>query len=110
MTLHAQPDLFGDPQPDLFGAEPALPAVYRGDPDRVRARGPTNDLDVESLRALEDAPRDSMIMPESLLGGLTRLVSVKRSHALAHPDLPHRRLHVEVGGEQVVQRERTGLA
>ena len=33
-----QPDLFGDAQPDLFSAEPTQPAVYRGDPDRVRAR------------------------------------------------------------------------
>ena len=34
-----QPDLFGDVQPDLFGAsEPTQPTVYRGDPDRVRAR------------------------------------------------------------------------
>lgn len=33
-----QPDLFGQPQPDLFGGEPAQPAVFRGDPDRVRAR------------------------------------------------------------------------
>ncbi len=33
-----QPDLFGDPQPDLFGAEPPPPAVFRGDPDRVRGR------------------------------------------------------------------------
>ncbi len=31
-------DLFGDAQPDLFGAEPPPPAVFRGDPDRVRAR------------------------------------------------------------------------
>lgn len=35
---HSQPDLFGDVQPDLFGAEPAAPVVFRGDPDRVRAR------------------------------------------------------------------------
>ena len=33
-----QPDLFGQAQPDLFGASPAEPTVYRGDPDRVRAR------------------------------------------------------------------------
>ena len=34
-----QPDLLGDPQPDLFAtAEPAQPFVGRGDPDRVRAR------------------------------------------------------------------------
>lgn len=33
----SQPDLFSDPQPDLFGAEPP-PVVFRGDPDRVRAR------------------------------------------------------------------------
>ena len=41
-TRRDQPDLFAEPQPDLFaaeavGAEPAL-AVYRADPDRVRAR------------------------------------------------------------------------
>ena len=34
----AHPDLFGTPQPDLFGDAPAPPAVFRGDPDRVRAR------------------------------------------------------------------------
>ena len=38
MTIHPQPDLFGDPQSDLFGPGPAQPAVFRGDPDRVRAR------------------------------------------------------------------------
>lgn len=32
-----QPDLFGEIQPDLFGADPA-PPVYRADPNRVRAR------------------------------------------------------------------------
>jgi len=30
-----QPDLFAPDEPDLF---PAEPLVYRGDPDRVRAR------------------------------------------------------------------------
>lgn len=35
---HGEPDLSGDAQPDLFGSEPARPAVYRGDPDRVRGR------------------------------------------------------------------------
>ena len=29
---------FGGDQADLFGAEPPQPAVFRGDPDRVRAR------------------------------------------------------------------------
>ncbi len=33
-----QPNLFGDAQPDLFGAEPVSSPVYRGDPDRVRGR------------------------------------------------------------------------
>lgn len=38
MKFH-QPDLFGDPQSDLFAAaEPAQPVVHRGDPERVRAR------------------------------------------------------------------------
>lgn len=38
MRATSQPDLFRPAQPDLFGAEPAPPAVFRGDPDRVRAR------------------------------------------------------------------------
>ena len=38
METFSRPDLFGDRQPDLFATEPAQPAVYRGDPDRVRAR------------------------------------------------------------------------
>lgn len=33
-----QPDLFGEAQPDLFGAETPPPAVFRADPDKVRAR------------------------------------------------------------------------
>jgi hypothetical protein len=37
MALHQQPDLFGDPQAELFEGE-AAPVVYRPDPDRVRAR------------------------------------------------------------------------
>jgi hypothetical protein len=37
MARHNQPDLFGDPQAELF--EPsASPVVYRPDPERVRAR------------------------------------------------------------------------
>ena len=35
---HSQPDLFGDAQPGLFDVGPAAPVVFRGDPDRVRAR------------------------------------------------------------------------
>ena len=38
MASFARPALFGQPQPDLFGSEPAQPVVFRGDPDRVRAR------------------------------------------------------------------------
>lgn len=38
MRAASQPDLFGLTQPDLFGAEPSPPAVFRGDPERVRAR------------------------------------------------------------------------
>ena len=37
MARADQPDLFGDRQVELFGADTA-PAVYRPDPDRVRAR------------------------------------------------------------------------
>ena len=37
MKRHDQPDLFGGTQTELFDAEPA-PKVFRGDPDRVRAR------------------------------------------------------------------------
>lgn len=37
-TNRIQPDLFGEAQPDLFGVEPPPPAVFRADPDRVRAR------------------------------------------------------------------------
>lgn len=37
MARHNQPDLFGDSQSELFAAD-AAPAVYRPDPDRVRAR------------------------------------------------------------------------
>lgn len=36
-AARSRPDLFGEPQPDLFGAEPA-PVAYRPDPDRVRRR------------------------------------------------------------------------
>ena len=38
MNAARQPDPFGEPQPDLFGSEPAQPQVFRGDPERVRAR------------------------------------------------------------------------
>jgi hypothetical protein len=37
MARHNQPDLFGDPQAELFAADSA-PVVYRPDPDRVRRR------------------------------------------------------------------------
>lgn len=37
MARHNQPDLFGDPQAELFAAD-AAPVAYLPDPDRVRAR------------------------------------------------------------------------
>lgn len=50
-----QPDLFGEAQPDLFGAEPPPPAVFRADPDRVRARLETI---LAQARASETLPWD----------------------------------------------------
>ena len=50
-----QPDLFGDAQPDLFGAEPTPPAVFTGDPERVRGR----------LRAIIATARAADVMPWS---------------------------------------------
>ncbi len=52
MSRRNQPDLFGEPQPELFGAEPA-PVTYRADPDRVRAR--LNDI-LAQARAAENLP------------------------------------------------------
>ena len=51
----SQTDLFGAAQPDLFGAEPPPPAVFRGDPDRVRAR---LEAIVAEARAAEVLPWD----------------------------------------------------
>ena len=37
MARHAQPDLFAQPEPDLFGDD-WRPREYRADPDKVRRR------------------------------------------------------------------------
>ena len=50
---HRQTDLFGKPQPDLFGDDPPPPAVFRGDPDRVRGR----------LEAIMAQVRTASVMP-----------------------------------------------
>lgn len=55
---HGQPDLFGEAQPDLFGAEPAPRVVFRGDPDRVRGR----------LEAIMAEARAADVMPWSRNG------------------------------------------
>ena len=54
MSKTDQPDLFGAPQGDLFGTEPAQP-VWKPDPDKVRRR---LERILAEARAAETMPWD----------------------------------------------------